>query len=85
MSDISQRFSIKGAAMTIESGPLDVDASLYLSADGEPIHIGDRLINVNHPQDVLVCFGYASTPGYILVYGGHAVFWSRYCRLVGRS
>lgn len=53
---------------------------LPVDADGVPIHVGDRLTNINKPSDEYIVAGVNGEK--LFVYGGHAFICASQCRHV---
>ena len=53
---------------------------LPVDADGVPIHVGDRLTNINKPSDEYTVAGVNGEK--LFVYGGHAFICASQCRRV---
>ena len=53
---------------------------LPVDADGVPIHVGDRLTNINKPSDEYIVAGVNGEK--VFVYGGHAFICASQCRHV---
>ena len=68
------------AADEIEAEIAERYMLLPVDADGVPIHVGDRLTNINKPSDEYIVAGVNGEK--LFVYGGHAFICASQCRHV---